>query len=922
MKLLLILLVSGIFNNSHDITTLPSWGPYSKKYAGITHVEELQSGVCVDFFTCSSSYRRSNICIPNTLFESGCYPWEVSPDLKHICYRQEIEWKDRVYVDATYHVLDETSVLVKMHCVNNTDIPQRIGLHTVAGVRFAEDYPVFKLKGEEMYIPATSYREYEPAVRRHDYRLVYDGKLRGEVRDRFALGSSALQLSGKAGDRVIIPFPEHKSTVWMRFKGDSGKQFKLKINGHSFTAEGRGLGSYRRVALPEFKGELELVCESDGKLIIDGFIVGEKVNVVPEKPKYKPEVAITEGSYILKYEDCAQWYGVGWNFPLADVIQYEDSEIDNLLRTKANNHTNKHFTANGKGHFITAAQRPLMLKARSDTTVWNLITNGSRSEVEDRLAKFRSDEKNFTSRVWAEVPERGTGMTAAARVPAATASGESATTSRAGATASTTGPQTGNHPGSSEKLLPSAEPYKIIHRLMQATLMTNIVYPVYTQGQYIRHFTPGMNWNCLYTWDSGMISLALNDIDPVLAFENIRAYTTQPGCQSAFIHHGTPLPIQFFAFEEMCSKTCDKEKMAFLYPRLKQYYEYMAGKEPTATTLMPSGLLRTWDYFYNSGGWDDYPPQWYLREHPELYPYVAPVISTSCYIRAAKILRMTAERLGLKQDISAYDKDIKRFSEAILKNAWDEECGYFGYVEHNAEGKPVGLFKAKDGSNFNKGLDGVSPLLAGIGSKEQQKRMVDNIFSEKHLWTPYGISTVDKSASYYRIDGYWNGCIWMPHQFLQWKAMLDLGLAERAHQIAFTALDTWKNELNESYQCYEHFFTDSGRGAGWHNFSGLSSPVICWFTSSFRKGTISTGFDTMVTSQEWAEDHSSLKASLAFDKDAAGKTAAVIICMAPAAEYKASVNGKPAKTWSPYEGLVYVYVPESRKPAELKVSVR
>ena len=24
---------------------------------------------------------------------------------------------------------------------------------------------------------------------------------------------------------------------------------------------------------------------------------------------------------------------------------------------------------------------------------------------------------------------------------------------------------------------------------------------------------------------------------------------------------------------------------------------------------MKSSLLKTWDYFYNSGGWDDYPPQ-------------------------------------------------------------------------------------------------------------------------------------------------------------------------------------------------------------------------------------------------------------------------------------------------------------------------
>ena len=115
MKLLLILLVSGIFSNSHDITTLPDWGPYSKTYNGISHVGDLDSGLRVDFFLCSGQYRRSRIVVPNALCESDCYPWEVSTDLRHISYRQEIEWKDKVYVDVTYHVLDSKTVLTEMH---------------------------------------------------------------------------------------------------------------------------------------------------------------------------------------------------------------------------------------------------------------------------------------------------------------------------------------------------------------------------------------------------------------------------------------------------------------------------------------------------------------------------------------------------------------------------------------------------------------------------------------------------------------------------------------------------------------------------------------------------------------------------------------------------------------------------------------
>ena len=40
------------------------------------------------------------------------------------------------------------------------------------------------------------------------------------------------------------------------------------------------------------------------------------------------------------------------------------------------------------------------------------------------------------------------------------------------------------------------------------------------------------------------------------------------------------------------------------------------------------------------------------------------------------------------------------------------ETGYFGYVMHDKDGKPKGIYRYKDGSNFNRGLDGVSPLIA------------------------------------------------------------------------------------------------------------------------------------------------------------------------------------------------------------------
>jgi neutral trehalase len=52
------------------------------------------------------------------------------------------------------------------------------------------------------------------------------------------------------------------------------------------------------------------------------------------------------------------------------------------------------------------------------------------------------------------------------------------------------------------------------------------------------------------------------------------------------------------------------------------------------------------------------------------------------------------------------------------------------------------------------------------------------------------LSTVGQSAPYFRTDGDWNGSVWMPHQWIIWKTLLDLGQGDFAWQIAHTALTT------------------------------------------------------------------------------------------------------------------------------------
>ena len=91
--------------------------------------------------------------------------------------------------------------------------------------------------------------------------------------------------------------------------------------------------------------------------------------------------------------------------------------------------------------------------------------------------------------------------------------------------------------------------------------------------------------------------------------------------------------------------------------------------------------------------------------------------------------------------------------------------------------EPAEHLRTASGVNFNLGLDGITPLLAGACTPGQEALLLDRLQDPKRYWTPIGLSTVDQSAPYYRIDGYWNGAVWMPHQWFFWRTALDLGQA-------------------------------------------------------------------------------------------------------------------------------------------------
>ncbi len=531
---------------SHDLR-LPAWGPYTKKYAGISHIPDVKLGIRFDLGVFPGFYRRQ-VSVPNAKWESGYHPWEAAPGLRYYSYRYELEWKDQVYCDVSFSALGdaEHARLVRCEYVNNSDLDQNLVLHFVAYLNFPparpySDEPIqpcqVSLPEGALWLDAIDYNDLGFAISRPTDNLVYEGWRRAEVRGHGFVGGAAVGM-GFGADRgdwvtltarlgrlvrdavLLVRYRAAHGPAAFTLEGLAGGRLDLPANA-DLSVQSVMLGD-----LPAGDHALRLVSLGVGPVELDGFAIVESaladaVRFVPVEWQPAPEIETgpQPNTLILKYADVPTYYGLAWTGENSEVRQILSEELDRTLRYFVHEHVQKVLRGQGAGHFTNAFVRPISVPPHASRVLYGMTCAGTREEVGERLAAF-----------------------------AATPVAEHEAVVTAARCSAVTFPDT-----------PAGQPYAFSQERMAATLLTNVVYPVYTRRRYIRHFTPGKWWDCLYTWDSGFIALGLLEIDVERAIDCLNAYTTPPGDpQAAFIHHGSPAPIQIYAFLELWNRTQDR----------------------------------------------------------------------------------------------------------------------------------------------------------------------------------------------------------------------------------------------------------------------------------------------------------------------------------------------------------------------------
>ncbi len=188
--------------NTHDLN-LPAWGPYTKRYIGISHIPDIKSGLRFDLSVFPGFYRRK-VEVPDVLYENDYHPWDSSPNLEYFCFRHELEWKDQVYTDISYSKISTKARLIRIECVNNTNENENLALHFMASMNFPpiKEYtyyiPIYpslvKLPVGAQWFDALNYEDLKFNKTRPTDNLVYDGKMRGEIRENGFVNGSGIGL--------------------------------------------------------------------------------------------------------------------------------------------------------------------------------------------------------------------------------------------------------------------------------------------------------------------------------------------------------------------------------------------------------------------------------------------------------------------------------------------------------------------------------------------------------------------------------------------------------------------------------------------------------------------------------------------------------------------------------------------------------
>jgi len=426
----------------------------------------------------------------------------------------------------------------------------------------------------------------------------------------------------------------------------------------------------------------------------------------------------------------------------------------------------------------------------------------------------------------------------------------------------------------------------------------HMLWEVAHNHQYTRSFAnpdqmcfrqmPARQWGKFFIWDCGMTAAGVADVNEKQA-DDIITEMPDPILQGDDIfNHGSFIITAVYALWELYRNTSDITYVEKHYEKLKRLvlrmfdtapnedYEGMVsanrgtGADDSPALYYAKGFMFAWDY------------QKTLPMNPDHEEKSLICIGMTAHaLRELKILRSFASLLDKQDDILSFSQRIDDVERVLNQKYWSEQDGCY-------------LDRVVDEDNLLEipWVYDYFPLFSGSVPQERTEPMFKELMRDDGYFTPNGFTIIKPDSPYYRSEGYPNGSIWPPLQYLFWKTCINLGEMDAAKEVASRYFNLYDRHHRESWCCCEHFRAETGRGDGNMRFTGFVTPIVAMHQAHHTKGALQTGYETLILSREVTEKEARLEL---FSPFFSGKTGLSIV-LEPNRDYLCYVGDNQART--------------------------
>ncbi|MFH1537554.1 MAG: trehalase family glycosidase [bacterium] len=192
---------------------------------------------------------------------------------------------------------------------------------------------------------------------------------------------------------------------------------------------------------------------------------------------------------------------------------------------------------------------------------------------------------------------------------------------------------------------------------------------------------------------------------------------------------------------------------------------------------------------------------------------LADVGLNSLYALDAWSLSKIAEKIGTDADREKFFNEYLEMKDRINDELWNDEKG---------------IYLNRDwGGRFSHRLSPTLfyPMLAGIPSKQQAKRMVaEHLLNESEFWGDFVLPSIARNDPAFRDNNYWRGRIWGPMNFLVAEGLKRYGFYRESCGIAKRSARLFQREWRKECHIHENYNSSNGEGDDVLN----SEPVYTW----------------------------------------------------------------------------------------------